>query len=283
MLASRKKAIDDLVIESLAKNPYIEGPNLVALVKKSRPKTTKQAVYIALNTLLENEVAAKVGSTYFISRIWLNKIHHLFKQDSIPEVGKDGIFNMKDGESISYHFPSMLVCDTYWAHLVNVLIDWIPKNMPSFIWNPHDFFVIGRNQVEIDIFEKFKTTDKYGFFIIGGNTTLDKEFKKTWTNSHVSINIDETTLFANNHYLNIFDDFIIEVYIDIVLATKIEGFYKANPRITLEKTQEFEKLLSQKYPVRMKISRKKKKALALRKKLAKDFYIPPHLKGENEY
>jgi hypothetical protein len=277
MLISRKKAIDDLIVESLAKNPYIEGPNLVTLIKKSRPKTTKQAVYIALSTLLENEIVARVGNTYFISRIWLNKIHHLFKQDSIPEVGKDAIFSMKDDESISYHFPSMLVCDTYWAHLVNVLIDWIPKNIPSFVWNPHDFFVIGRSQVEIDIFEKFKKTGKHGFFVIGGNTALDKEFKKTWTNSHVSINLDNTIRFPSNYYLNIFDDFIIEVYIDIVLARNIDEFYKINSKVTAEKTEEFEKLIAQKYPVRMKISRKKKKASALRKKLAKEFFIPQHL------
>src|SRR3989344_8257020 len=120
MLISKKQGIDDLIVESLARSPYSKGPELLILINEKRPKTTKQAVYTALSGLLEDEIVAKVGVKYFLSRVWIHKIEKVFtRKDS----SKDMIFDLKDGESVSYHFPSLLVCDNYWAHIVNILSD----------------------------------------------------------------------------------------------------------------------------------------------------------------
>lgn len=278
MIASKKQSIEDIIIETLAKNPYTEGPNLVLLIRKTRSKTTKQAVYSALKSLIESETVVKIGNKYFISRIWIHKVNQLFKDQKEKEFARDAIFDLEDKESISYHFPSLLSCDTYWAHVSNLLIEWTPHDCPIFVWNPHEIFAIGRNQIEKDIFKEFQEKNKYAFFITRGETPLDMEFKKTWGNDHVSINTDNEIKFANNYYLNVFKDFIIEVFIDEKLMKEIDNFYKNNSKLNPENIKIFENLLSKKYPVRMKISRKKNKASLLRKKLSKDFYIPKHLK-----
>src|SRR3989344_9612900 len=86
MLLAHKQSVEDLVAESLAKNPYSTGPQLVAMVNKTRENTTKQAVYTALKALMESEVVAKVGHTYFLSRVWLNKVNDLFKEQKEREL-----------------------------------------------------------------------------------------------------------------------------------------------------------------------------------------------------
>lgn len=277
MIKSKKQSIEDIIVETLAENPYTEGPVLVELIKKKRPKTSKQAVYIALKTLSTDEIVAKIGSKYFLSRLWLNKISKLFEFQKENEIIKDVVFKLKDKESISYRFPSLLTCDTYWAHSVNLLIDWLPPNKPVFIWNPHNIFVIGREEVEEDIFRAFEKDRKYGFYVTRGKTLLDKEFKKTWTSKNVSIHTDDNISFEDNYYLNIFDNFIIEVFISKELAQEIDTFYAKDKELSSADILFFKNLLSEKYPVRMKISRNKTKADRLRKKLAKHFFIPKDL------
>ncbi len=275
MLISNKQSVEDILIEKLARNPYIDGVSLVSQVQQTRSNTTKQAVYTALKDLKENEIVAKVKDKYFLTRIWLSKMNQLFR--SKGQLERDAIFDLKEGESISYHFPSVFTCDTYWAHVFNLLIEWIPKERPVFVWNPHQWFAIGRIDVEKNIFKEYLVQNKKAYYLIQGKTELDKEFSKTWKNDNVSIAIGDKTSFAHNYYLNVFDDFIIEVFIDMKLANKIEGFYAAHSKATEEDIVKFENLIKQKLPVRMKISRKKDKAKLLRKKLSKTFFIPKDL------
>lgn len=89
----------------------------------------------------------------------------------------------------------------------------------------------------------------------------------------VTININNKLPFKQNYYLNIFGDFIIEVFLDKKLTHKIEDFYQNHETLTKENISEFEKLINEKYPVQMKISKNKDKAHLLRKKLSKDFYL----------
>ncbi len=275
MISSNKKSIEDLIVELLAKYPYSEGVELVGHVQKLRPNTVKQGVYKALKTLLGSEVVSKIGGKYFLSRVWMNKISKLFQ--SKKQFTGDAVFELEEGESISYYFPSLLTCDTYWAHVFDLLIEWTPENKPVFVWNPHEWFAIGRKNEEIDIFKQFKTKNKYAFYSIHGKTKLDQLFKKDWTHELVSISMGSPSFGPSNYYLNIFDDLIIEVFIDENLAAKIENFYQNNQELTTENTLFFERLISQKYKIRMKISKNTKKASLLRKKLSKDFYIPKHL------
>lgn len=277
MILSKKQSIEDIIVETLAKNPYTEGPALVTLISKTRPKTTKQAVYTALKSLLQSETVAKVGSKYFLSRTWLQKIYKLFQAQKEKELAKDAVFELKDKQSISYHFPSLLSCDTYWAHVFNIFVEQLPKDQATFIYNPHELFVIGRSEIEQDIFTEFQKQKKHGYFVIRGNTALDKDFQKRWTSPYVAINTG-VNLFGSNYYLNTFGDFLIEVYFNKKLVDRIEKFYQENQKPSHAGTLFLEELFASKYPIRMRISHNKAKASKLRKKLAKDFYIPKELK-----
>ena len=278
MLLTQKRSIEDLVAENLAKNPYSTGPQLVAAVNKLRENTTKQAVYTALKTLIESEVIAKVGHTYFLSRVWLGRVNDLFKQQKERESAQDAIFDLKEGESIVYKFPSLLSCDTYWAHIFTVLTEWIPRDTPIMIYMPHEWFVIGRTDVEKGVFKAFEDHEKLALFTIGDTTPLDAQFKREWKSEYVQTHLSPEALFARNYYLHIFGDFLIEVSISEQLAEEIDDFYRTHAELSPENSSRFEQLVNKKSPVRMKISRKLKKATILRKKLLKNFYVPTQSK-----
>lgn len=277
MLISRKQSIEDILVESLARSPYVEGPDLVRLVQSSRGTTTKQAVYVSLQGLIRSEVVAKVGTKYFLSRVWLQKVNRLFGNRVERELAGDAIFSLREGESISHHFPSLLTCDTYWAHVFSLFIEWMPGDRPIFVWNPHEWMVIGRKQEEANIFKEFEEKDRKAFYTIAGKTPLDMEFKKQWRSAHVAINVGSDITFPSNYYLNVFGDFVVEVFVDERLAGEIDAFYRQNTILDESGIAFFEEMIARKRPVRMRISRKPKKAGVLRKRLAKDFFIPQEL------
>ena len=274
MIISKRRTIEDIIIETLAKNPYTEGPDLVSFVKKVRQNSSKQAVYHALNYLLRDEVVAKVDGKYFLSKVWLLKLQSMFlrSDDTV-----DTIFNLNEGDSISYRFPSFITADTYWAHLFHILMDWMPNTKPIFVWYPHDWFVVGRREIEKNIFNKINALEKRKFIAIKGKTVLDQEFRKGWSTPNISIStgakpIDQTK--TDTVYINIFDDYIIEVFIDNKLAQEIESFYQQTQKLDSENIQIFINIVSKKYPVRIKISKKSEKAKKMRRKIARDFAIP---------
>jgi len=100
------------------------------------------------------------------------------------------------------------------------------------------------------------------------------QFKREWKSEYVQTHLSDATLFDRGYHVHIFGDFLIEASIAEELAKDIDGFYASNSTLTLECVSEFEKLVTKKLPVRMKISRKPNKAARLRKQLSKPFYLP---------
>ena len=275
MLYTERKNIDDLIVEILSKRPNITGPELLAAIQKHRLSTTKQAMYYALGYLLDAEVVVKIGTGYSISNIWRLKIQNNLIKDSSD---LQSVFGLNEGESISLKFPSLITADFYWAHLFTELTDWVPENVPVFIWNPHEWFVIGREAVEREVLENFATKNKKAYFSISGKTALDKDFRKVYTSEHLSVNTGVTAIFPNHIYVNVFKDILVEVFLSKDLVREIDKFYETHQvsikQLTPEEQGEFIKIVSKKYPVRIKVSKNTKKASEIKKKLAKDFIIP---------
>jgi hypothetical protein len=275
MLYSERKNIDDLIVENLSKRPNITGPELLDLIKKHRPATTKQAMYYALGYLLEAEVVVKVGTGYSISNIWRLKIQNNLIKDSSD---LQSILRLNEGESISLKFPSLITADFYWAHVFTELTDWVPENTPIFIWNPHEWFVIGREAVERAVLENFTVKNKKVYFSISGSTALDKDFRKAYTSANLSINTGAPAIFPNHIYVNVFKNILVEVFLSKELVKEIDHFYETHQvafgKLTAEEQNEFISIVSKKYPVRIKVSKNTKKSAEIKNKLAKGFIIP---------
>ena len=275
MLYTERKNIDDLIVEILSKRPNITGPELLISIQQYRQSTTKQAMYYALGYLLDAEVVVKIGIGYSVSHIWKLKIQNNIIKDSSD---LQSVLGLNEGESISLKFPSLITADFYWAHLFAELTDWIPENSPIFTWNPHEWWIIGREEVEKEVLNNFTVKNKKACFSISGNEALDKDFRKVYTSANLSINTGAKAPFPDHIYLNIFKDILMEVFLSRELTREINKFYESHQvtlkQLTPEEQGEFIKIVSKKYPVRIKVSKNTRKTSEIKKKLAKDFIIP---------
>lgn len=270
MFGSQKKQIDDFVIETLAKKPYITGPELVSCIQKKRGTTTKQAVYAALTPLLDDEVVHKRGQEYALTNTWVRYMRELLSPD---QFATDEVFALADGQSISYRFPNLLACDKYWAHIFSTLLRSSYQPRGVWVWHPHYIFAIWRVGIEQEIAEDHKLYENPGYYSFGGDTELDRETKRTRTTEFVRINVGQDFGFKNNYFLNIFGDILVEVFLASELAQKIDNWFAHHKKPTADDIAGLVASFQEPSPVRMKISRNAKKAQRLRKKMARDFYV----------
>lgn len=277
-------SIEALVIDCLREGK-MTGPEIVSFVAIKRAGATKQAVYLALRTLMYDEVVVHFKQSYRISDLFLDKVIGYFdylKSGKAQKTNSEPFLNLSDGDSISYSFKTPYITDQFWAHAFAVLISYIPTEIPIVIYNPHEWFIYAHAQSEQKVLDAIIKQGKYAFFTIGTKTSADAQAKKYFNSQHTQYFIDDTSKanLARNYYLNIFDDYIIEVWLDEKITQNIDDWYKEVTEVTQNDIEKIESIVQQKGRTKVRISRNKKRAQRLSKQFIKNFYTPKGLNSK---
>ena len=262
----------NFILQSLQEQS-LSGPRIVEEVRKFRPHITKQAVYTTLRQLLHKEIVQKVHGVYFINRLWAKQLL-TFAQSQLLDQQIPGVVsfeNLSDGDKIIYQFKNPHVMDVYWGHIFDSMIEKQNQNIPLIIYHPHEWFIYSRRETEELFLNTLLSHDSLVFFAIGGDTPLDFSFKRTWETEELQISCGEKYDFLDDHYINILGDFIIEVFVDQRFGREIDQIFKTGEKLSF--LADIEALSQKKYKTKMIISRNKKNAERIRKKIAKDFYL----------
>jgi hypothetical protein len=271
-------SIEALVIDCLREGK-MTGPEIVSFVASKRAGATKQAVYLALRVLMHNEVVVHFKQSYRISDLFLDKVIGYFdylKSGEAQKTNSEPFLNLSDGDSISYSFKTPYVTDTFWAHAFAVLTSYTPNEVPIVIYNPHEWFIYAHTESEQKVLEAIIKQGKYAFFTIGTKTSADAQAKKYFTSPHTQYFINDSIKgsLPSNYYLNIFDDYIIEVWLDDKITKNIDAWYEGVAEVTQNDIEKIESIVQQKGRTKMRISRNKKRAQRLSKQFIKNFYMP---------
>ena len=278
MLFSNEKSIENLVCILLQHGP-IATTALIVQIKEQRPRTTKQGVYAALRQLRRDEIVVMHAKKASLNIRWLKQIDQfsaIAEQHYVEgNFGRDNFLNLKDGEKIAYFFSSPTETDQFWGHALVILAESSPSNdEPVYLYNPHEWFLIARQESErafIDIITK-----KRRFLLTAGaKTPLDRAVANEFDGDMSQYHMLEQPLFSkNNYYFNIVGEFLIEVWIDSNIATRIEEVYRTAEKIDGAVRTKLIEIVRGKGRSRLTISRNAKKAERLKKMLRKNFYTP---------
>lgn len=271
-------SIEALVIDCLREGK-MTGPEIVSLVANKRSGATKQAVYLALRQLMNDEVVVHFKQSYRISDLFLDKVIGYFdylKSGDAQKTNSEPFLNLSDGDSIGYSFKTPYITDQFWAHAFAILTSYTPNEIPIVIYNPHEWFIYAHTESEQKVIDAIIKQGKYAFFTIGTKKLADVQAKKYFTNEHTQYFIDDTskTNLARNYYLNIFDDYIIEVWLDGKVTQNIDDWYEGVTEVGQNEIDKIETIVKQQGRTKMRISRNKKRAQRLAKQFTKNFYIP---------
>jgi len=158
------------------------------------------------------------------------------------------------------------------SHAQTLLVSATPQTEPIYAHNPHYWFHIARKKTERRLLDDLISQKRQFLITVGGKAKLDKIIRSDFTSNYTRYAFKK--LFERpEYYISAIGDYLIKVTLDKKMARTIESIYTKHETITPEVIKEFEKLLGIRGRHNIKISRNILKADALRKKLAKNFFV----------
>lgn len=271
----KPKTIEDHIL-SLLKGGSLGTTDLLSQIKEVRPTTTKQALYQTLRKLKKEEVVVLRSKLVSLSHIWINKMSEYFSgaqgsYGSSTEPSED-FLKLEDGEKISYTFKSPEHTDMFWGHAFGILSNRVSKSI--FIYNPHEWFIVAREESEKHLFQEIVKKDKELNVLVGNRDDIDKEQGIWFSENNIQYFATVDKIFdKRNYYLNIFDDFIIEAWLDEKTTQEIDKFYKEENTLNESSKQRLISVISNKGKNKLTISRNARRSAKLKNIFKKYFLI----------
>ncbi|MFO0743940.1 MAG: hypothetical protein U0469_02730 [Candidatus Paceibacterota bacterium] len=270
----KQKKIEDLILEILIEGK-ISTLDLIKRILKILPYSSKQAIYKSLKDLRENEIVIYKREEVSLSSLWLKRVSEFLEkaeQEYKVDDGRINILSLKEGEKVSYQFNSFYNTDIFWAHAFNLMYDGTNKDTNVLIYNPHEWFLLVREESETYLFNKFITDDRKLFNYVPEIDPLDKFVSKYFDQKNIKYYSNNKHHFKNkNYYVNVFGDFIIEAWLDKKVSNEIDKFYKETKEFSEEAKVKLLEIVNKKGKSRLQISKNKKKAQEIRKIFEKYF------------
>lgn len=276
-MEAKSKNIEELILYHLQKGSVVIL-KLIEQIKTNRPNTTKQGVYATLRKLKKEEKVLIHNGQASLNIKWVQQMSEYFAKTQYyythHDTGDGNFISLDDREKIEYHFQNPIVADTFWTHALYILLDITPQQSPLFLYNPHEWFLIARRENELAFIKDTKEKGRLFLMVVGDKEPLDKTISGDFDGTNSQYYMSEKPFFKKkNYYINILGDFIIEVWIDSLVAQKIEDIYKNSSKLTNEVKEEMVKILEMKGRTKIVISRNNKKSERLQKMFKKYFYI----------
>jgi hypothetical protein len=227
-----KKSLEYSIILKLQKQSWVIV-ELIDELRKTRTKLTKQAVYQALRRLRKSEIVITASKKASLSSVWIDRMYDFFSvakniyegAPAVPGVYQENFVSLEDGDQITYIFKNPQNTDIFWGHASNILRGLMPSGEPLFIYTPHEWSMLAREQTEKDLMRN-GTEDGHPWYVyIPYKDPLDEFTKPMFTTPNLA-HTEAKHYFKENFYINTHGDYLIEVTLDPKTQKSIDDFYK---------------------------------------------------------
>lgn len=269
MIFSNRKNLHDHIVQWLLEYSGTVA-DIMQYLDTQNISPTIQGVYKALRELMTDDIIVKQKQTYSISNVWRNKV--------IKLVSGRSAFSLSAGEEVIYRFQKLEHLDMFWKHSIQDIQDTY-RDFPIFHALPHNFWyhVPVRKKSEEEYYSDFEHRQTHAYSIIGGKTIYDTLIKQKYTHPFHQYELYTEYPFSRRDHLSIIGPYIITTRVSSTLTRVVDHVY------SVAKTEEeLSEMLHSKFtkpgPTIMTVEHNEIKAKKLRKKIAKDFYVPRELR-----
>lgn len=226
-----KKSLEYAIITNLQKQSWV----IVELIEKLRinqPKLTKQAVYQAIRKLRKSEIVVVTSKKVALSSVWIDRMYDFFSiakrvyegNSSESTTTQESFLSLEDGDQITYLFKNPKTTDIFWGHASNVLRGVMPEGEPLYIYTPHEWSMLAREETEKSLMQLGAKEGHPWYVYIPHKTPLDELTKSIFPRPHRA-HTENKRYFKENFYINTHGDYIIEVVLDPKTQRSIDDFY----------------------------------------------------------
>lgn len=276
--------ISEEIVQILRHGPIETTKLLKQLQTKKRPITI-QGMYKALRNLRAQDIAFLQQGEATLNLRWLHELEsfttlaeHAYR-DSAANSGH--FLQLQDGDRIAYSFKNPVQVDAFWNHVLYSLFEALPKLDRWFAYASHCWFLLGRRGEELALQTFMKKRGIKYLFTVGHSLPLDKAIKQDFDGTLSQYAMLDAPLFTerSNHLgivVNVIGPYIIEAHYDKHIVERIEHFYRTATKLTPQKRNELEAIVTLPARIKFVITRNERKAEKLTKLFGKRFYLKPH-------
>lgn len=268
MLLGTKPDIKETIISLLAKGS-VDSTELQKKVSNQK-KVTKQGFYKALRELVKDEVVVKNKQLLLLNNVWINRLHDFIGSVDTTYQLQDSFLSLQEGESLVYHFKTIPSLDALWMHYFFIIAKKEPTEGICF-YNHHEFWSLFRPNEESFMYKWIADNKRKSYLVISGNTELDRSTTSYIKDFGLDLAYEIKPSFNKNYFTTVIGDYILDTILDMNTANAIDNLYKTHTVWNDTVAQELIRILSHLKRSKVVISRNKKKAEQLRKKLMNYF------------
>jgi hypothetical protein len=276
MIYSVEQTPTDIVIQALV-GQSLKATEILDQLEQQQIKLSRQGLYDILRKLVSAEVVVKNGLKYSLNLMWTERIMSEFQRTSDPDAHHlQYLYQIPDKSSVTFTFNNPANADRFWNHVFVTLEKLHPPMVPLTTYFPHQWLYLSREQTEKYYFEIInKDTNHPVYYLIGGNTALDKKFKHDVSGKNIKVNLDQKMRLYHraDRHLTIQGNFIEELIVEKKFTNKVNKVYLNNTETNSAQEQLLE-ILKEPYKTKLKVTHNRNLANKLRKQLTKDFYVP---------
>lgn len=268
--------IEQQILEELQGGSVV-SLDLIERIRTKRPGTTKQGVYAALRSLKKKGVVVVGSKEAALNMSWLQRVNDFVEAAQHQyggQAGLGGVAGLQDRESVQYTFRDPITADAFWNHTLLLLLETLQGRGPFVAYDPHVWFYIAHPENERHLRDEVISHGRQYLVAAAYKTPLDRvvaeEFDREMSQYHM---LDRPAFGKPNYYLNVLEDFLIEVWMDPLVSDRLEAWYRETKVLDENARQQLRAILEGRGRTRLKVSRNKVKAERLRKKFLKGFYV----------
>lgn len=266
MLCANQTVEEKIVF--LLRKQEVGGRKLHELLAVEGIHVSLQATYNALKKLVSQEVVLKNRTIYSLNYVWLKRLNQFSQAQKQPLSFEE----MSEGDKYIYHFNDLNKAGAFWMHIHQVLMDTMETNGVVVLYSSNEWTSVIRKNADIEWAAMASNNTRLSLFAIGQKNAHNILYKKEHGSGNLQINIGKSYGFHSGYYLNVFNDYVVELVLPQSVADKINKIFDI-----CKTEQELRSALDEAgvYSCRVSliVKRNKKQAQKLFKKVAKDFYI----------
>jgi hypothetical protein len=272
MLLVSKNKISEIIVASLAKGSL----NTLDLYREvsNQKVVSKQNFYKALRGLIKEEVIAKNKLSVVLNNLWVNRLHEFVGtiDTNYQSQTHETILRLLDGESLVYHFKSLTNLDVLWKHYFFIVAKINPSEDIVF-YNPHEFWSLFRFETENFMYRWILENKRTTYEIVGNNTALDKSTTAYIKNFGIQIMYESTPSLKKNVFPVIIGDYIVETILDMDTVNAINILYQTHTEWSDSLSKELNIILGNVKRAKIIISKNRRRAQKIHKKLVRKYFI----------
>lgn len=233
---------------------------------------TKQGFYKALRELVASEVVVKNKQLVLLNNVWVNKLNDFLGtiDTNYQRNAENTFLGLEEGESLVYHFKTIPSLDALWMHNF-FLVAKKESEEPIIFYNSHEFWSLFRFAEESFMYKWIKDNKRENYLVMGSNTDMDRSTTQYIKDMGLNVAYEETPSFNKNYFTTVIGDYILDTILDMNTANAIDKLYKSNAVWNEGVAKELEGILCRLKRSKVVISKNKKKAEQIKKKLTKYF------------